>query len=417
MKKIVMLTYIALLVPLFSQEADPSILPDDARTEDFDRTVPPAPVVTDLRASISETVVSLSWKSPPTPAGGFVILRSDKPISSISWFSAEQRARLSPDSTEWSEAIEPGESWYYAVLSTNPDGGEFGLFIPAGNSLLIPVASGGSAAQVPAVFSSFDVMTRNESVIITWKASVPGKQLVLYRSTAPFTGISDLAQAVVVGSFIDTNMPFVDYPVPGIPFFYAMLDEDLLRSGAISFLDGSNTNRIPVEIPVLYIGLSRKPLPAVRPMPLPWLNPSQSLAREKIVFSTATERMIREIAEMADRQKIKARMPYVFPAEKGPFQGAGEELALRKIIETSFIRSNWEDACAEIETFLSIRRSPEVASRARFYLGQAHYYSGRPEKALLEFLLIRESVYEKSQEWIQYSLELMASSSRNTAAR
>ena len=63
-------------------------------------------------------------------------------------------------------------------------------------------------------------------------SSRSGKNLVVYRSTRPFTGTDSLVSAILVATIPDDGTPFVDYPVPGVPCYYAVIDEPSLRSGS-----------------------------------------------------------------------------------------------------------------------------------------------------------------------------------------
>ncbi len=92
--------------------------------------------------------------------------------------------------------------------------------------------------------------------------------------------------------------------------------------------------------------------------------------------------------------------------------GAGEEYALRKILETSFIPGKWDATIVDLGRFLSIRRTPDVSARARFYLGQAKYFTGAYSGALLEFLLVQDRYYVQAREWIQYVMERLAATGR-----
>ena len=54
-----------------------------------DREVPPAPVVSNLRADLSGTTVTLSWTPAPDITGDNVILRYHNPILSANFSEAQ----------------------------------------------------------------------------------------------------------------------------------------------------------------------------------------------------------------------------------------------------------------------------------------------------------------------------------------
>ena len=95
------------------------------------------------------------------------------------------------------------------------------------------------------------------------------------------------------------------------------------------------------------------------------------------------------------------RIPYLFTIDAQSNTG-GEELALRTILAGSFIPGHWDAAIMELKRFLSIRRTPSTVARARFYIGEAQFFSGNYHQALLEFLLAQDRYYNQSREWIHY---------------
>ena len=380
-------------------------LSQEAPAADPGRDVPPAPVVSGLSAVCSEKTVTLSWYPAPGIEGENIILRSDRPVTASNYTAADKLGSVPVSATTFTDSIEDGKEYYYAILTRDSSGTFYEFFLPASNALLIPVSTGkGSPTAAVADIDGFDALNRNDAVIITWTVSVQSRNLVLYRSTAPFTGLGSLIQSVVVSSFQDTGTPFVDYPVPGVPYYYALADEDVIRSGTVAFTPGKNTNRIPVEIPSGFSRIQRSNLPGIRPMPLPWLNPSRTLIPEACRFSEATEAMIAKLSRVSTETRLPVRTPYVFRTETGGGSG-GEDYALRKIIEGSFSAGRWETATGELKDFLSLRRTAETTARARFYLGESFYFSGKYRLALLEFLLSEDVYYNQSREWIRYVLE------------
>ena len=372
-----------------------------------DRKVPPAPVVSDLRAELSGSTVTLTWVPAPDVSGDNVILRSDKPISASNFTEAQRIATVSSGQTSFSDTIEGGKSYFYAILSRDDQGAYYEFFVPASNSLLVAVsASGPAVAAAPEAFSIFDAITRDDAVLLTWKSEPKGQNVILYRSTAPFIGLESLVQAVLVSSFTDDGAPFVDYPVPGVPYFYAILDEATVRSGTVAFAGGANTNVTPVEIPGRYLNIKTPLLSSVRPMPLPWLNPNNALPIPARRFSPRTETMIKTLAQKSKPDSIVEKEPYIFRSDREAASG-GEDYALKQILESGFTAKDWKGTITSLERFLWIRRGADTTARTRFYIGEASFFSGDYDRALKEFLLARDGYYTQSNEWIQYVLDRM----------
>lgn len=370
------------------------------------RDVPPAPVVSGLSAARNGSAVDLSWTAAPDIGGESIILRADRPITAANFASAERVGSVPAEATTFTDATADGRDWYYAILSRDSDGTLYEFFLPASNSLLVPVSAPASRQTVQtASFSAFDAITRNDAVIITWKPSAEGRPLVLYRATAPFTGMESLAQAIVVSSFTDTGAPYVDYPVPGVPYYYAVIDENDISTGSARFSANANTNAVPVEVPASLVRIRGSGVPSLRPMPLPFLNPLSSPETTPATFSPETEKVIASLASYrAVGFAAPERVPYIFPADRETSSG-GEDFVLKSIVSSGFASGNWPKTGSELGKFLSIRRTPAATARAHFYLGETLFFSGEYRDALLEFLLSQDLYYGQSREWIQYTLE------------
>ena len=370
-----------------------------------DREVPPAPIVSNLNAEVSGNSVTLSWTQAPDLAGDSAILRSDKPITAANFGESEKIAILPASQTTFTDSIEGGKTYYYAILSRDEGGAYYDFFVPASNSLLVAVSADKSVtADLVARYSSFVAVSRDDSVIVSWEGGIRGKSALMYRSTTPFNGLASLVQAVLVAGFVDEGSPFVDYPVPGVPYHYAIIDEASVRSGTVSFTDGFNTNAAPVEVPARYLAFKKPLLASLRPMPLPWLNPDRSVKAEPKRFTPATERSIGALARRAKAGTTAVKAPFVFRSEREAVSG-GEEFALKKIVEAGYGSGDWKGTIESLERFLAIRRGLDTTARTRFYIGEAAYFAGNADRALKEFLLARDRYYTQSNEWIQYVLD------------
>ncbi|HNY20973.1 MAG TPA: hypothetical protein PKO22_02375 [Treponemataceae bacterium] len=374
-----------------------------------ERKVPPPPVVSALSSTIIDNVVSLAWSPAEDIDGENIILRLDRPITASTSSLAERRGVVPVNVTKYSDVIDAGKEYYYAIMSRDSTGAEQNFFIPASNSLLVPVIWGTGERRVGnSEISGFGAIRKDDSVILTWTASIKGKNLIIYRATAPFSGINSLPQAVVISASSEISVPFIDYPVPGVAYYYAIIDEDELRTASVKFTGGVNTNVSPVEVPYSYAKVKRSKLTALRPMPLPYLNPSRKVERVKVTFSRPTEDAIAALTRRETSVVSATRVPYVFRSDLESTSG-GEEYTLRQIVETNFRSSSWKAAITELTGFLSVRRSSETAARAHFYLGEAYYFSGNYRQGVLEFLLSQDRYYNQSREWIQYVLKDMVS--------
>ncbi|MBN1617234.1 MAG: hypothetical protein JW875_07955 [Spirochaetales bacterium] len=383
-------------------------LAEEPLTRPVGLEVPPPPVISGLEAQLSGNSVTLTWIEAPEIEGEHLILRYNQPITAANYLSAEKRAQVPPKTTTFTDTIDKGQDYYYAILTRDTDGTLYDFFIPASNSMISSI-SGTVAPEKPSVdITAVDAMVRNDAIILSWTNPAKGSSLVVYRSTQPFTELASLTQAIVLSTIIDTGTPFVDYPVPGVPYYYALMEESSLLTGQAQFTPGKNTTRAPVEVSASFAKFPASKMPKVRPVPLPWLNPSRKASKPVWQFSTQTENMITKILPAEVNLPVVYHEPYVFRMDIES-TGSGEEYALRSILEKSFLPGHWEKTIEDLEKFLSLRRTIPTTARARFYLGQAYYFNNKDNKALIEFLLSQNVYYTQSREWIQYIMNRLGS--------
>lgn len=271
----------------------------------------------------------------------------------------------------------------------------------------------------PVFFTDFSVFVREKAAVITWKASVPNTSVFLYRSTNNFSSFISLADAVPIANITDTGIPYIDYPAAGIPYYYAIAEENQLASGNIKFIDGKNTLNAPIEILALGTETDQiKPVYETRPMPLPFLNPLKVEKKKTRFFSSQTESIIgsltaekRNYGEFAASSINIKKEPFIFADDKKNPEG-GETMELQRILNESFIHKNWQKCEKELNNFLLIKRTSRVTARTRFYLAEALFFQNKYEAALLKFLTSQDMYPVQSAEWIRYCLLALANFSQ-----
>ena len=262
-------------------------------------------------------------------------------------------------------------------------------------------------------FLSFSILTREKSVMISWKAKPEGRNLILYRSTTGFSSISSLAEAVPIANITDDGLPFFDYPIPGIPYYYAIAEENEIASGKIQFINGINTINSPVEVFASPEEQEKKSIALQnRPIPLPFLNPEKQIKKRTEFFSSQTETLINALtAEKRDFREFiissQRLEPYVFPDDKRTPDG-GESMELQRILKEYFYTKNWQKCNVELTNFLRIRRTSRVSARTHFYIGQTLFFQNLYDKALLEFLTAQDLYPSQAKEWTHYCLVELA---------
>jgi hypothetical protein len=384
------------------------------------------PVVSGISAEVRNNLIRLSWIDAPNARGPVFIYRSETPFNEDSPPATIRPVEVPYGAQSYIDEVETLGTWYYLIAASDTGGQRYPQALTASNTISVSVQDlmeqVPSPVQSPAVFpppvetsvSAIEARIEGDSVIISYETTDTAKNAVLYRGVQPMERMEDLLNAVIVQSGI--NSPFVDYPVPGIPYYYAVIFGEDIIGGKAVLSPGYNTTRTAVEVAP---GPYRVGLPEIqreiRSMPLPLISlytavpgaeglgeppPAAPLSSEaaKAVGTNRTPR--KETPEI-----VKSRRAFDQDLE---VPAGGEEYSLRSIVQGSFTKGDWQTSIEELLRYLSLPRSREAEARARFYLGQAYYFSGALREALFEFLFVQSQYPEEAGEWVQACVASLA---------
>ena len=384
-----------------------------------------APFVSRLQGELRNNLVRLSWQDSPDVQGPVYIFRSNNPMEGNFPPLGIRPVEVPYGVQSFVDELEFGGTYYYYAAASDLTGRRFDILISANNHLSIHVQAVNRSEPIPAAapitpmeaspppirsgISFLEAVPQGDRVLISFSAENV-RSAALYRSVRPITSTPDLLGAVIIQTRISS--PFTDFPVPGIPYFYAVIDEDDLVRGTVSIVPGINSTRLPVEVSISSAPGLEAPAQIIRAMPLPGLSAQAvspgadpSTMPPHVDLSPQVVRVLDTIP--GSPIDPSSRSPRVFARDMEVYSAGGEDHALSYIVRGSFSQRNWESARNELTRFLALPRSPETTARARFYLGQSLYFLNRPREGLFEFMAIQDIYPMESREWIQASLDLI----------
>jgi len=371
------------------------------------------PAVTQIKVESRNKLLRLTWIDAPDARGPVYIFRSARPFGgsvpvNIRPVVVRYGTQYYIDDTDGMENI------YYFIAASDVSGRRYDIIIPQINSIVVNIASPGEPVYVsPSVTEEwntvgiFNLRARNdgERVIITFNTTDPQKRAVLYRSMQPVMKSDDLLGAVVVRSGI--RSPFTDMPASETAWYYTVIFEDEISSGNINIMPGINSTTSAV-----FAYGEETAYSFLRPVPLPILTLN---GFNTGVFLPETSRKLPMSNDAIDiagsvrplqKEPLVLKNPRVFAIDLENPAG-GEESALVQILKENFEKFEWENARINLQHYLSFPRSRDVQMRARFYLAQTLYYTGRYNEALMEFLSFRSVNSVEANSWIDAVLSAM----------
>jgi hypothetical protein len=406
-----LVTALTLAVPAFSQEQQSAVF---------------SPFISQLTVEGRNNLIRLTWTDSQDARGPVYVYRSQTPFDEPRIGTVGQPVEVPYGAQSYIDEGEAYTTYYYYVAASTINGEEYQVMLPTINTISISLEEVEGADFSRSSFewrpssrpelSTLEAKNQGDSVVITYRiGNAVRSGVVLYRSVQPITQYRDLLKAVIVQSGLTS--PFVDYPVPGIPYYYAVVFEDDLRAGQVGINGGVNATINPVEVPV---GPYRVGLPGtagtIRSMPLPLISVysaapwSDGLSEipPAVPLSVEAAKAVADIKAPSRLSRRPAKSPRAFSQDLRSTPDRGEDYALRTIVQGPFSKWEWPRSREELLRFLALPHGDQAEARARFYLGQVYYFSGLPREALFEFLFIQSSYPHESFEWVGAVLNLFA---------
>jgi len=410
MKKIFLMIFLLTASMLFCQQEKNTVF---------------APFVSRLKAVAEGTQIILTWKNSHDIQGKKLIYRYTKEITDADYKQAELIATVGQDVESYTDSPkEIDAEYYYAVLIQDKNGQVYTIFIPYRNKTTIAtvISLTGSEQKNAAIVTNLKAAVNHNKVILTFTSSKSGRSLIIYRSTQPIYSAADILKASFSQTMNSGVTSFTDVPIAGVDYYYALLDADLVKTGAVTLTLGQNSLKEPVQIPISSSTLGI-PQSYKRSFPLPTLNilwgietgveletPKPLLLPNKKALKPSTESAVHVLTTAMDKFPTAEPTTEILSVDKTE-NASGEANTLKSIINTSLVSGHYEESELQLKGFLSIRHTPELECRAHYYLAQAYYFQKQYRRAFLEFLLAQDFYYTDVQPWLDICFKKINSSS------
>lgn len=244
------------------------------------------------------------------------------------------------------------------------------------------------------------------SIDVTFVSSDPRRDLLLFWGTSPLRSAEDLLRAAATTQLDAGTTRYTVHVLPGSDWWFAVLDAGLYKVGGAPIATGENATARGVSVASAAESVSTAGASS-RGEPLPSLQLGVEVGTgRRIETAGATElpaeRAVSPTTERSIAELLRAAGPASRPILKAqPLAGALAESdgALRDIAAGPLAGGDWAAAERKLKDYLSIRRTPELKAVARFYLGQAYWFQGRPRDAFFEFLGCEDVLPRESRAW------------------
>lgn len=379
-----------------------------------------APFVSRLKATAGVNTIKLTWLDSEDAIEEYSVYRSAEIISNTNFLSAVRIGTVPQGKQIFIDIPKATEPYYYSVLAIDNTANEYKLFIPYRNITMEPVSitSVSSPDELAAKIRNIKAAVFDNKIKLTFDSSKPEREVAVYRSTSPIQELEDISNSTLAGIIPSSQDFFIDKPVPGISYYYAIFDSELTKSGNFSFVPGENITLNSIETPLTLDSITPYTVRTVRTEPLPYLdffpsietgttfNNSDFTLPSTVPFSPSVSTLVAELLSNLKSEAPPVPDLYIFPSDKDAVENS-ETYRLVRILKTDFINKNWPEAYKLLGDYLSVRHTRDVVLRTHFYLGQVLYYEGSYLNAINEFVLAEGDFYSETKPWLDSLLYLI----------
>lgn len=277
-----------------------------------------------------------------------------------------------------------------------------------------------AAQENPPLLKNIHAEAISETEIaITWTMPSPlpsgnnaVKQIWLYRDTQPIALRSRIEALVPIAKLAADTTSYTDVISDYREYYYAItavtaddFQYNLILPAINATASGvrvlrriatDTTAPDKIELPVI---------DGIRGTPLPYLDLLPAQERMPSQFSNEILAAAESLSETDYKKSPKIMKTYIFSEEQT--EGAsGDDYLLRKIMEETFLRGDYEAAVSKFTEFLNLNRSKNTTARACFYIAESLYFMKDYRNALTYFLQIEDIFPDIVSKWIYSSLSL-----------
>lgn len=378
------------------------------------------PFVSKLKSVAEESLIRLSWIDSTDTVSKYLIYRHIKVINNDNFNDTLLIGEAAAGNEYFIDYPATTDNYYYAVLGSDSSDNTYNLFIPYKNITSTPVhvVYIASPQALAAVISDIRTLTNKNTIELSFKSSRINRELIIYRSNEPIEKYTDLLKASLITIIPSSKESYIDHPIPGIPYFYAVMDSELTKSGRYVFEPGQNITEHSIQV---YSGVSSVSLESretLRNQPLPYLELKSSIDSGKLLSMNSSELPVKYNLTFESTLVVNNILKNLYIDEKEIIKPIiladdinisenSEEYQLKRILESDFKDQNWLTAYELITNFLSVHHSRQIELRAHFYRGQILFFQKKYRESFMEFILLEGELPIEIKPWQNELLTLL----------
>jgi len=367
-----------------------------------------SPFPSKLKLYKSGLEIIMTWQdSDDLEDESYLIYRNREPITENTFNNSQLLAEIDSGIMIFTDKPSGFGDFYYAIICRDAQR-TYPVFLPYRNSSAKPVniASREFQEENAGLVRNLQTQIYDSRVSIRFNSDQDTRRYAVYRSTHPIKDLMELNRSNLLRILEPGIRQYQDSPIPGIPYYYAVVDYELYQSSDKDLLYNGNWTNNAITLPLTeYLGssyrttdLRRAPLPEIRLerffAELPEVD--LQIPSEKSISPSVLGK-IRNYLKI-EEQQIQELEPVILAFERSE-SSLPQQKRLTELIEQDFNEGNWEEAQNKLLLLLQEDGGRELNHRIYFYRGQCNYFLKRYEEAYMDFSLSSRVYPRESMVW------------------
>ncbi len=373
------------------------------------------PFISKISISEDNLAVKIEWKDIKSLSASYLIYRHTEEINRNNFSDAYIVEEVKAGKEFYYDLVTDNGDFYYAVVAKSKEGNIFNIFLPNINTTIKPIAIKNVKKQdnKPVIIKNIKAAVREDSIALDFDPSRNDRKIAVIRSINPIFSQKDIGESIIVNIISSGRKNYIDYTFPGIPYYYCIIDANLLSNPNDEITASINSTIEAVKIPLKKDIKNYKVTAAARSKPVPNYRVSIffETGTSEVISNSILKKISLETENIISNLLIKYNTNYnskMMPELLKDFFNYikdSSDNALAEIIKNYFIKGSWEKAEKNLVNLKQSSEKNSFKNKCSFYLGQVYYFNGNMEKAYMEFLLSSENYYPESKRWMENILQ------------
>ena len=254
-----------------------------------------SPLVSDIQVEALDRLVIITWADiVDITTVRYRLYRSGSELFPENLSSADLIGEFSPGVEQAEDVISRVGDYYYAIVTVDQNETELPILVPLRNKTIRAIRIGSEEVQGPFTgVSSLRALAGDGEIDLSFN-TVRDIRPAIFRSTGPILNSADLFSSIQVAVLDSGENRYSDTVLSGVPYYYAVLDSDIISDGSYIFAEASgqklfipdeDTLSQPVELELEVAIVPPTPAPS------PSTEPSLSAIPEGKIASTFLPRI------------------------------------------------------------------------------------------------------------------------------